>query len=179
MKISRLIGMLIGLVLIFFIFSSGDKNERVEESIREDIDFQEYNHQFAEGEVLDVLEELIGDKRVLFYLPPSRYINVSSGSSYGVVFAIQNVLNTGENYFEYSFKPADSTLIVCNVSEEEATSWIKSGQKSFGKINGDWIDKMSVYFEFPLDVKCRAIYDFKILKDGEVYYIDILEFNIN
>jgi hypothetical protein len=57
-------------------------------------------------------------------------------------------------------------------------SFITNGQKSFGKITGGWVDKMSVYFEFPSNVNCVAVYDFKVLKDGDVYYTNQLEFNI-
>ncbi len=70
------------------------------------------------------------------------------------------------------------TLTNCKVSQKEATSWIVTGVKSFGKISRGWIDKMSVYFEFPRDINCKAIYNFVILKDGQEYYSDKLEFNI-
>ena len=67
----------------------------------------------------------------------------------------------------------------CAVSEKEATSWISSGKKSFGKITGGWVDKMSVYFTFPSNVKtCKAVYNFEIKKDGAIYHTDKLEFNI-
>ncbi len=179
-KIINFIGLV--LAILAFIFLTGDSKKevdvKIDNGLNEVIDFQKYNYQFAEGSVLGTLDKLIGDKRAVFYLPSTGYINITPGDSFGVVFAIQNVIEGGKNYFEYSFEPDDSTLTNCNVTKVQASSWIVTGQKSFGKITGGWIDKMSVYFKFPENVFCKAIYDFKITKDEASYFEDKLTFNI-
>ena len=87
---------------------------------------------------------------------------------------------SGDNYFEYDFTPDASTIESCQVSGEEALSWIAFGQNSFGKIPKGWVDKLTVFFKFPSDIgPCTAIYNFNLRKDNKFYASQKIEFNIN
>ena len=156
--------------------------DNIQDNKAQEIDFDDYNFQFAEGSVERILDNLIGKTgKVAFYLPPTDYINVSPGEDFGVAFALSNPNPdpNGDNYFEYEFTVDSSTMESCGVSKSEAESWISMGHNSFGKIPKGWIDKMTVYFIFPRSVSdCTAKFNFNIVRDKQYYGSEQITFNI-
>ncbi|MCK4997411.1 hypothetical protein KAS08_03830 [Candidatus Pacearchaeota archaeon] len=144
------------------------------------INFEQYNYQFAETPVVNILTSMIGSTgKFAIYLPSTGYINVTKGSNYGVAFALQNPNPSGENYFEWEWTADDSVVQNCGVSKNVAMSWISMGSSSFGKIPQGWVDATSTYFKFPSDMKsCNLKYNFKATKDGADYASKQIEFNI-
>jgi len=140
------------------------------------VDFEKYNYDFVDEKVKGVLTSMIGGGRTAFYLPSVGYINVSRGSKFGVAFALSNPNSSGENYFEYEWTAGSED---CGVGLDVAQSWIERGWMSWGKIPKGWVDYMTVYFSFPLDVEpCNVKYNFEIRKDGVVYGTKVVGFNI-
>ena len=149
--------------------------------IDQPVNFESYNYAFADDENVKArLNNMLGSNgRTAFYLPRTGYINVSRGSSYGVVYALNNPVPSGENYFEYNWNVDPAVVSDCGVSVEKAQKWIERGWKSWGKIPKGWIDHMTVYFVFPADIEpCTVRYNFVINKDGKPYDSKILEFNL-
>lgn len=150
------------------------------DNTNQEVDYSKYSFEFAEGSIKDILKRNIGDKKAYFYLPPTGYIEVSRGSSYGIAFALQDKNpGSGENFFEFLITPDDSTLENCEVTYEEAQSWITRGRTSFGKLPANWVDMMVAYFTFPENIKpCTAIYNFNLTRDKEPFASEQLEFRI-
>ncbi|MCR4285066.1 MAG: hypothetical protein NUV97_03435 [archaeon] len=159
-------------IIILFINQEGEQEEvKVTQDNISTINYQNYNFQFINENIQRILSSQIRNQGVAFYLPPTRYINVSKGQYFGVAFALNNPNPSGENYFVYEFTADKNTCA--------NESWIKMGKNSFGKIPEGWIDHATVFFEFPTDAPtCTAKYNFVITKDGQAYDLKQLEFNI-
>ena len=143
-------------------------------------DWEKYNYDFVDENVKNILSSMIGaNGKTAFYLPPTGYINVSRGSKFGVAFALNNPNPSGENFFEFNWTVDKSVVNSCGVSEKEAQHWIERGWTSFGKIPKGWVDCMTTYFAFPLDVEsCNVKYNFVIEKNRVLYDSKTVEFNI-
>jgi len=111
------------------------------------VDWGKYNYDYVDEGVKGVLSSMIRGKRVAFYLPPTGYINVSSGSEFGVAYALNNPNPSGENYFVFNWSVDDSVVESCGVSINEAQGWIERGWTSWGKIGEGWVDHMTVFEE--------------------------------
>jgi hypothetical protein len=181
-----LIGIILIVISVIF-FINNYRDLRIKEEVSDvdnevvkiiNVDWNKYNYKFVDEEVKDILSRDIVGKRIAFYLPPTGYINVSSGSEFGVAFALNNPQSSGENNFKFNWTVDDSVVESCGVGVDEAQSWIARGQMSWGKIGRGWVDHMTVYFVFPENVSCNVKYNFVIWKDGEFYADEILEFNI-
>jgi hypothetical protein len=145
------------------------------------VDYSKYSFDYADDEsVRQKVNNIIGENgKTGFYLPPTGYINVSSGDSYGVVYGINNPNPSGENYFKVNWQVDESIENSCGVSEGVGQSWIKRGWSTFGVIPKGWIDHLTVYFEFPQNVSgCKVKYNVEITKDDKFYDSKQLEFNI-
>ena len=143
------------------------------------VDFEKYNYDYVDEGVKGILSSMVGGGKIVFYLPPTGYINVSRGSGFGVAFALNNPNPSGENMFEYEWTVDDSVVESCGVSVGVGQSWIERGWRSWGKIPKGWVDHMTVYFSFPENIEpCSMKYNFEIRKDGIVYGTKVLEFNI-
>ena len=196
---SVMIGVVVILVLGFWVFDSENVEDFKTEPIpvasaptspapspsvpvaNQPVNFESYNYAFADDENVKArLNRMLGSSgRTAFYLPRTGYINVSRGSSYGVVYALNNPVPSGENYFEYNWNVDPSVVSDCGVSVEKAQKWIERGWKSWGKIPKGWIDHMTVYFVFPTDIEpCTVKYNFAISKDGKPYDSKVLVFNL-
>lgn len=153
-----------------------EANALVQEELTQLTDYQEYNFQFAEGRVIPILEDLIGESGTLaFYLPNEKYIEVNSGESFGVAFALNNPNPSGENYFEWKFTPDLSNVQNCGTDGE---SWMGLGRESFGRIPKGWVDMSTIYFKFPEGISCTVKFNFLVTKDDEIYGTEVLEFRI-
>jgi len=141
------------------------------------VDFGRYNYDYVDENVKGILNGMIGGSgRVAFYLPPVGYVNVSRGDKFGVAFALNNPSPSGENMFEYEWTAGSED---CGVGLDVVQGWIERGWMSWGKIPKGWVDHMTVYFSFPLDVEpCSVRYNFEIRKDGVVYGTKVVEFNL-
>ncbi len=146
------------------------------------INYQKYNIAYMNDKTKAILTKKIGlDGKTAFYLPPTKYINVSKGTKYGVAFAINNLNpSPNGNRFAYNFSADSSVVEGCNVSTAVAQSWIERGWTSFGKISKGWVDAMTIYFAFPASIKspCALKYNFVITKDGNYYDSRQLDFNV-
>jgi len=143
------------------------------------VDWDKYNYDFVDENVKSILTSMIGNEKTAFYLPPTRYINVSRGNKFGVAFALNNPNPSGENGFEYEWTVDDSVEDSCGVSVDVGQSWIERGWRSWGKIPKGWVDHMTVYFAFPENAPlCNVKYNFEIRKDGAIYDTKQIEFNI-
>ena len=143
------------------------------------VDWGKYNYDYVDENVKGILTSMVGGGRTAFYLPPVGYINVSKGSGFGVAFALNNPNPSGENMFEYEWTVDDSVVDSCGVSVGVGQGWIERGWRSWGKIPKGWVDHMTVYFAFPLDIEpCNVKYNFEIRKDGIVYDKKVIEFNL-
>jgi len=175
------------LLIIILISSTSNKEENQNKGIKEELStnqqkewsYSDYSYRYVDEEVKSKLTKMIGQNgKTAFYLPPTGYINVSRGSSFGVAFALNNPNPSGENYFEYEFTSDSSTLENCQVTAEEVNKWI-TNKRSFGKVPKGWVDHMTVYFEFPENIPaCNARFNFKITKDGSLYDTKQIEFNL-
>lgn len=204
--VSRIIGVLIGVALLFFVVSFFAGEDEVELDSKssdavveldivpgevEDkkaVDFSKYNIDYMNDRVKGILVGRMGNARTDFYLPPTGYVNVTRGSKYGVAFVIQNVNPNVPEGNEFSFNVAvdPASVANCGVSVKEAQGWIERGWASTGMISGqwredwnEWYDAMTIYFAFPSGVKaCNIKYDFVITRDGVAYDSRVLEFNL-
>ncbi|MCK5321361.1 hypothetical protein KAJ38_02180 [Candidatus Pacearchaeota archaeon] len=156
-----------------------EKETPIEVPTNEVIDWNKYNYDFVDENVKNILTSMIRNRKTAFYLPPTRYINVSRGDKFGVAFALNNPNPSGENNFEYEWTVDDSIKDNCGVSVNIGQSWIERGWTSWGKIPKGWVDHMTVYFSFPEDApQCNVKYNFEIKKDNKIYDTKQIEFNI-
>lgn len=142
------------------------------------VDFDKYNYDYVDENVKGILSRMIGaNGKTAFYLPPTGYVNVSRGTKYGIAFALNNPNPSGAgvnweqyNSFEYDWNVDPSVVENCGVSVVEAQKWIERGWSSWGKMAQGWVDHMTIYFSFPLDIEpCTIQYNFVITKDDAAY----------
>jgi hypothetical protein len=152
-------------------------SEEVEEIFEEEVDFEDYNFEFADDEVKKAeLSKAVRGKSFEFYLPDVDYINVSSGGEFGVMYALNNVNPSDEDYFVLNWSASEES---CGVGLDEAYSWIERGWTSFGRVPEGWIDHLVVYFDFPEGVSnCGVEYAFVLEKNGAVVGNKNILFNI-
>ena len=144
------------------------------------INFQQYNYRFAEKNVEGILSSMLGSTgKFAIYLPPTKYINISKGTNFGVAFALKNPVSSGQNYFEYSWTADDSVIENCGVSKSVADKWMDMGASSFGINPVGLIVSSTVYFKFPEDMTpCNLKYNFIVTKDNLDFATSQIEFNI-
>lgn len=156
-----------------------DEGEDANETETEVIDYDKYNIDYIGEEIAGILDEMIGSNKTVFYLPPTGYINVSRGESYGVAYALTNIDSSSGKSFVFDWTVNDSIVEDCGVSMEEGQGWIERGWGSWGNIPEGRVDPMTIYFSFPIDApNCTVRYDFIVEKDGEFYDAKTLEFKI-
>jgi|GEM_PF-2167009 hypothetical protein len=178
--------------LVLFIFMLGDpkfeggvaqkdnlnKPEKVKEvSVIFDENFEKYNYDYVDEKVKEILTSMIlPDGKTAFYLPPTDYINVSSGSKFGVAYALNNANPAGDDDFVLNWSAGSED---CGVGLEVVDSWIERGWYTWGKIPKGWVDHLTVYFAFPEGVSgCSVSYDFLITRNGKFYDSENVLFNI-
>ncbi len=174
--ISIIIGILIVAIILFIfrnnfiekdVYNVKELNEKVKINLEDEFN---QTRKLEECKEMDLSCSWIGetDLRVMAYLPPNRIAEIKRGKDYGISFAVKNLLNETTKFnYELSFIPEPS----CEISEEEALSFIIRGHKGFFDISPEELDIDIIVFKISEDAsKCNLKYSIDVKKASGEYY---------